>query len=135
MGTKPYARLFPFLLITASACAGMPASPSTTPEGLWGGDHISMTVTATGARIELDCAHGDIFVRLPAAPFSVAGTFVREHGGPIRDGEIPNSRPAVYSASSSADKMTLTVRITDTNEMIGTFTLTRGVSGRVVKCL
>ena len=105
---------------------------------MWGGDHVAMTVSATATHLEFDCAHGDI----PAAlmvdarnEFDVAGTFVREHGGPIRDGETADARPARYVGSVSGGAMALTVRLTDTNETIGTFALARGSPGRVVKCL
>jgi hypothetical protein len=35
----------------------------------------------------------------------------------------------------SGSVMTLTIRLTDSGELVGTFALTRGSSGRVVKCL
>jgi len=105
---------------------------------MWGGDHVAMTVAATATHLEFDCAHGDI----PAAlmvdarnEFDVAGTFVREHGGPIRDGETADARPARYVGSVGGGAMALTVRLTDTNETVGTFALARGSPGRVVKCL
>ena len=122
------------LAVVAAAC-GTPSTPSMMPTGLWGGDHIVLTVEATSAHVELDCAHGDIPVRLPDAAFTVAGTFVREHGGPIRVGETLDSHPAMYVASTSDSVMTLTIRLTDSGELVGTFTLTRGSSGRVFKCL
>jgi hypothetical protein len=65
----------------------------------------------------------------------VSGTFAREHGGPVRVGQVPDSHPAAYVGSVTATTMLLTVRLTDTNEVIGTFTLSRGSPGRVVKCL
>jgi hypothetical protein len=67
--------------------------------------------------------------------FSVRGTFVREHGGPILVGEPPDSHPADYVGSLTADTMVLTVQLIDTKDVIGTFTLIRGAPGRVVKCL
>lgn len=135
MGAESYARRFYVLSVVLITACRTPSAPSTTLTGVWGGDHMSMTVGETDAHLELDCAHGDIPTRLPAAPFSVAGTFVREHGGPIRQGEIPDSHPAMYAASRSRDVMTLTIRLTDTGDVLGTFVLTRGATGRVVKCL
>ena len=123
------------VLAVVSAACGTPSTPSMMPTGLWGGDHILLTVADTSAHVELDCAHGDIPVRLPDAAFTVAGTFVREHGGPIRVGETPDSHPALYAASMSGGAMTLTIRLGDSGELVGTFTLTRGSSGRVFKCL
>jgi hypothetical protein len=121
-----------------SACGSSVSGPSPVLNGTWGGDHIAMTVAGTGTHLELDCAHGDIPGMLMVnnrGEFDVAGTFVREHGGPIRVGELPDSHPATYAGSVTATTMLLTVRLTDTNEVIGTFTLSRGLAGRVVKCL
>jgi hypothetical protein len=106
--------------------------------GMWGGDHIALTVADRGAHFEFDCAHGDTPITLVVNArneFDVSGTFVREHGGPIRVGEMPDSRPAAYVGSVTETTMVLTVRLTDTNEVIGTFSLSRGAPGRVVKCL
>ena len=122
------------LAVVAPGC-GTPSTPSLMPTGLWGGDHIALTVQDKSAHVEFDCAHGDIPIRLPDAPFTVAGTFVRERGGPIRVDETADSRPATYVASTAGSVMTLTIRLTDSGELVGTFTLTRGSSGRVVKCL
>ncbi len=122
----------------AYACASAATGPSRLPAGVWGGDHVSMSVADPATHLELDCAHGDI----PAAPtvgrqgqFEIAGTYVREHGGPIRQGEIVDSRPAIYSGAIASTTMTLTIRLSDTNETVGTFTLVSGSSGRVFKCL
>ena len=122
------------LAVFAAGC-GTPSTPSLMPTGLWGGDHIALTVEDKSAHVELDCAHGDIPIRLPDGPFTVAGTFVRERGGPIRVDETADSRPATYVASTAGSVMTLTIRLTDSGELVGTFALTRGSSGRVVKCL
>jgi hypothetical protein len=122
------------LAVVVAGC-GTPSTPSLMPTGLWGGDHIALTVDDRSAHVELDCAHGDIPTRLPDAPFTVAGTFVRERGGPIRVDEAADSHPAMYVASMTGSVMTLTIRLTDSSELVGTFTLTRGASGRVVKCL
>jgi hypothetical protein len=108
------------------------------PTGRWGGDHIALTVAVVGTHIEFDCAHGDIPIALMVDArndFDVSGTFVREHGRPIRVGEVPDSHPAAYVGSVTETTMVLTVRLTDTNEAIGTFTLSRDSAGRVVKCL
>ena len=124
--------------VAGYSCGDTATEPSRLPAGVWGGDHISMTVGATSTHFELDCGHGD----LPAVPtvdrqrqFEVAGNFVREHGGPIRQGEIPESHPAIYSGTVASTTMTLTIRLSDTKESIGPFTLISGSLGRVLKCL
>jgi hypothetical protein len=124
-------------IVCVQACKG-PASPSPLPAGTWGGDHISMTVAQPFTHMELDCAHADIpqAIQLEAVNrFEVAGTFVREHGGPIRVGEVPDGHAASFSGSIAEATMTLVIRLTDLNETIGNYTLTRGAMGRVVKCL
>ena len=95
-------------------------------------------MTGAGSHAEFDCAHGDAPSPLTVDvrhAFNVSGTFVREHGGPVRVGEVPASHTAVYFGSVAANTMELTVELTDTEEVIGTFTLVRDTPGRVVKCL
>jgi hypothetical protein len=127
------------LLVAAAGCDRSPGGPSPIEiSGAWGGDHVSLTITETGSRLEFDCAHGNIpgaFAVDTEGTFAAPGTYVREHGGPIRDGEIPDAHPAIYGGMVTGIAMRLIVRLTDTNEVIGTFTLTRGVPGRVFKCL
>jgi hypothetical protein len=121
------------------ACGGTSTGPSSpVAAGVWGGDHVAMTVANAATHLELDCAHGDIpgAIAVDAqGQFDVAGVFVREHGGPIRQDEVPDSHPAKYSGSVISTTMLLTIRIDDSNEPIGTFILVRGSSGRVLKCL
>ncbi len=107
--------------------------------GPWGGDHISLTVAAAGTHLEFDCASGDIPGPITVDPrneFYVSGTFTREQGGPIPvPPPPPDSHPAAYTGSVNGDSMTLTVHLTDNQAMIGTFTLTRGSPGRLVRCV
>jgi hypothetical protein len=124
--------------VVATSCGDTPTGPSRLPAGAWGGDHISMSVAENSTHLELDCAHGDI----PGVPtldrrgqFEVAGTFVREHGGPIREGETPDSHPAIYSGRVASTTLTLSIRLSDSHESIGSFILVSGSSGRVFKCL
>jgi hypothetical protein len=110
----------------------------TVSLGAWGGDHVGLLLTGAGGTLKYDCAHGTIdqpFVIDSAGRFQLAGTHMREHGGPIRRDEKPDKHPARYTGSVDGDRMTLTVTMTDSNEVLGTFTLTRGRMARVVKCL
>jgi hypothetical protein len=104
--------------------------------GPWGGQHIRIDVS-NSATIEYDCATGTIAGPLnfdSNGRFKWHGTHATEHGGPIRSDETANQRPADYTGWIKGDTMTLTVRLTDTNETIGTFSLKRGSEGRVFKC-
>jgi hypothetical protein len=118
-------------------CNGSPSGPTHIAQGVWGGDHVNLNIGKTSSHLEFDCAHGDIPDALSAdgGSFSIAGTFVREHGGPIRIDEPLDLHPAVYAGTLTGNMMRLTVRLTDSNESIGSFTLAQGVSGRVLKCL
>ena len=105
--------------------------------GTWGGPHIELTVGPEGATIEMDCAHGA--VREPIAVgkdgrFRAAGTFVAEHGGPVRDEEEQEQgRPVVYEGKVEGKTMTLAIKAGE--EEVGTFELTHGRAGRIRKCL
>jgi hypothetical protein len=89
--------------------------------GCLGGEHLTLTVNDTSSHLEFDCAHGDIPSALkPAADrtFAVSGTFVREHGGPIREDETVDVRPATYVGSVTGQTMQLTIRLTDPDSLI-----------------
>lgn len=105
--------------------------------GTWGGEHIRMVVSAKGASIEYDCAHGSISGRLALdaeRKFKVTGAHMREGPGPIRMGVPRTSQPAVFSGQVNGDEMLLTVTLTDEKQPIGDFTLRRGSEGRLRKC-
>jgi hypothetical protein len=138
MAIRIWSALIALGAVASYSCGGAPTEPSRLSTGVWGGDHITLAVADASTHIELDCAHGDI----PVVPtldrqgqFEVVGTFVREHGGPIRQGELPDRRAALYAGHVASTTMTLTIRLSDTNEPVGAFTLVSGSSGRVVKCL
>jgi len=129
------------LLIALSACvacASAPLGPSPVPAGIWGGNDISMTIADAATHIEFDCAHGDIPGPITVdggGRFDVTGTFVREPGGPVQLGAVPDTHPATYAGLITGPTMAVTVRLSDTGDLIGTFTLARGATGRVVKCV
>jgi hypothetical protein len=118
-----------------------PAETSSKMEkariGTWGGEHISLEVTAEGGAVEYDCAHGTIDQKIVAnseGRFTLRGTHVREHGGPVRKDETADSHPARYVGQIKGDTMTLTVTESDTKEAVGTFTLVYGQQPRLMKC-
>ena len=106
--------------------------------GVWGSRGVRLSVNEGGARIEYDCAHGEIAGALELdaeGRFTLTGTHTPERGGPVRVDEKPNTHPARYEGRVAGATMTLTVTLTDTGEQVGTFTLTRGTEGRLFKCL
>lgn len=127
--------------VLTAACAGTtttPAAPNRTVEGQWGGISVSLVVTPTGGTVVYDCAHGDIIAPLvldASGGFDVPGTFVRERGGPVRDNDVPDVRPARYAGRIAGGMMSLTVTRSDSAITVGSFRLERASQGRVVKCL
>jgi hypothetical protein len=103
----------------------------------WGGSGISMRMTASGASIQFECAHGSITQPITpnaAGEFTATGSYTAERGGPVRKDEAPSDRPATYKGRISGDTMTLQVLLTDRSQEPLQFTLTRGKFVKVVKC-
>jgi hypothetical protein len=96
-----------------------------------------MTVGDRNTHLEFDCAHGEIpgILNVNNGKIAATGTFVREHGGPVRVDEQADSHPAMYSGEVSNGKMTLSIKLTDSGDVFGPFALVQGAAGRVVKCL
>jgi hypothetical protein len=106
--------------------------------GEWGGEHISLRITERGGDFELDCAHGTIDGPLTTqadGSFDVRGQFVAERGGPERAGERPDSHPARLTGRVEGDRMTLRIVLTDSGQQVGEFSLERGASPQITKCL
>ena len=130
-------------LLVAISIGGATAAPARQRPlvGSWGGLHIGLEMAADGGRLEYDCAHGTI--EGPVVPghqgrFAAMGTHFAEHGGPVREGEQEQGRPARYRGKVYGETLTLTVApagSNEANEEIGTFTLTRGATPRLMKCL
>ena len=120
-----------------SAINGKPRKMQNIATGTWGGQHIDIAIEGNTATIEYDCANGTIngpFKLDRNGRFSLSGTHVRGHAGPIRVDVKPESQPARYTGWIDGKKMTLTVTLTNGNVKIGTFTLTHGQAGRLRKC-
>jgi hypothetical protein len=118
------------------------------PEGTWGGQQVLLNVTAEGARVEFDCAHGTIDQRFETdleGKFDLAGTYEDETGGPssavtaVNENETassgPKPHPARYKGTVTGREMRLTVTQTDSGQVIGPFKLGPGVAPRLHKCL
>lgn len=117
--------------------AKVPKKESRVAEGFWGGPHLRLNVSGEGASLDFDCANGQIttpFVTDAEGRFDLPGTYTREGPGPIRIGREPSARPARYTGRVEGERMTLSVRLADSNQPLAEFTLTHGSEGRVVKC-
>lgn len=130
----------------SAACVACTDAVAPNAVGVWGGPHVLLKITnvvdgvlpAGTGTVEFDCAHGSI--SLPVEPnksgrFDVAGSYVQEHGGPIRADQPLTAKPAHYFGEINGNRMTLSVARTDSAWSVGPFSLERGVAGSVFKCL
>ena len=104
--------------------------------GLWGGDHVRMMVSRTGARLEYDCADSTIeqpIILDAKGKFTAKGSYRPDRGGPRRSGPTATER-ARYVGEVSADTMRLTVTLESTKQPVGVFTLRRGDDPLLTKC-
>ena len=121
-----------------TACGDDSVQPGAQIEGTWGAQHIMLVADNAGGVLEYDCAHGTIDEALiPDADgqFDFSGTHTRESGGPVHSGEEPEVHAARYRGRVVGDRLTLTVTLTDSGDVLGPYTLVRGDLGRVYKCL
>ena len=134
MLARPFAGVVVLLV-----CACAPTSPlvrDATLTGPWGGVHVRLELSPAGGTIEYDCAHGTLAGPLRTdddARFVATGFHVREHGGPIREGEPVDSVPATYLGSVIGDRMTL--RVIAGTDTLGPFVLRRSETPQLFKCL
>jgi hypothetical protein len=121
----------------ASANPGRATPPAAEiPGGSWGGEHVALVASESGASLQFDCAHGAIAGRLSLGTdgrFDLAGDFASEHGGPIRKNEVEERRPARYRGRVEGKRMTLVVEIAGESSL-GPFSLELGNPGRIVRC-
>ena len=135
-----HARIIPaavICLLALSIVAASSKEKQKVQNGLWGGNHISMEITDSGAKIEYDCAHGTIDQPVMVnrkGKFNLAGSHTRETGGPVRSDAEPNTRPARFTGRVAGNSIRLTVTLTDTGETLGVFSLTLGEEPQVFKC-
>ena len=123
------------ILCGCSAGGGSPTGNARL-DGAWGGLHAGLTLTPEGGNISYDCAHGTLeapVLRDRDGRFEADGLHVREHGGPVREGEVLESAPARYLGQVTGDRMVLRVQVG--SDTLGPFTLQRGAAPQLFRCL
>ncbi|HEV7397501.1 MAG TPA: hypothetical protein VGN86_13395 [Pyrinomonadaceae bacterium] len=126
-----------FLGVVYVGVEGKPRKMQKISDGVWGGQHIRLEVTNGSATIEYDCANGTINGPLNldrSGKFRLTGTHVSEMGGPIRINQPRKGQAAQFTGWTDGKKMTLTVKLSDSKEDLGTFSLEKGSDGRLRKC-
>lgn len=129
----------PVTALLVIALAGCATIRDATPAllGVWGGQHIELTVASLDSAVDFDCAEGTIIGPLTVAKdgrFDWGGTFQRGTGGPVRVGQEPPKEPAHYVGVTRGGEMTLSVRLDD-GQVIGPFTLERFKDAQLTRCL
>jgi hypothetical protein len=123
------------VVISATTC---PADiPSRVPNGNWGGEHMALVVTDSGATIEYDCAAGTITGPLildGSGNFDWRGVHYPGHGGPSRIDQPPDAHPAHYTGHATSKQLSITLSILDMAVPEQAFTLQRGANARLFKC-
>ena len=116
-----------------------PAAPAkAVANGVWGGEHIRMEVTDSGADLEFDCARGSISQRLELddkGRFKAQGIYIAETPAPAAvDGGLPASGvKATYTGTLSGSSLRLEIFI-EGQDMPRTFDLVQGDQGHLAKC-
>jgi hypothetical protein len=130
--------ILPLLAVVPNVTSLQPQdSKVKLQNGTWGGPHIGLEIADNHSTIEFDCAHGTIdqpFRTDSAGAFDLSGIYVKESAGPARQDSNDEKHPARYSGRIAGKEMTLTVKLVDSGEAVGRFTLTRGALPRVAKC-
>lgn len=144
MKTRFLSLLAVVLCLSLAACGGGGGGGGGTAivlptlTGIWGGQHIGLTISDTGANLAYDCAHGTIDGQIhldQAGRFSVTGIHIIGQPGPTTPGATINSHPARYDGQVQQDSLSLTVTLTDTGQNVGTFLLTRNGTAQVFACV
>jgi len=123
------------VVMSAATCPG--DIPSRLPNGNWGGEHMALVVTDSGATIEYDCAAGTITGPLMldgSGHFDWRGVHYPGHGGPSRIDQPPDGHPAHYTGGATSNQISITLSILDMAVPEQTFTLQRGADARLFKC-
>jgi len=126
--------------MTASrpAQSGTAAPAKTVANGVWGGEHIRMVVSDSGAVIEFDCARGSISQPLELddkGRFKVQGTYMAQTPAPaaVDGGATASGVKATYTGTVSGSSLRLEVLI-EGQDTPRTFDLVQGEQGQLAKC-
>lgn len=105
------------------------------PEGKWGGQHVRLEVSGSGAEFEFDCAHGRTTGPLTVqnGRFATTGTFVREKG-PVRMEGSEQGQRVYFKGEVQGSRMTLIFSLAEDFSEAETFTLTHRAEAKLFKC-
>jgi hypothetical protein len=111
------------------------STPMSSLQGDWGGPHIRMNITGTGATLELNCETATISEPIKAnenGEFEAKAAISSDGPGPTKVSES-DSRPITIKGKVEGDKLHVEVRFDDQHEP-ETYDLIRGAKSRLTKC-
>ena len=120
-------------ILVLLACSGAMATRITEVDGRWGGDNAGLIVDNTTAHVHIGCTLGD--ATGPIRPdadgrFEAIGTY-NVDAYPVDRGI---THPARFTGRITGQTMTLTVTLTDTNQILGPVTLIYGKEPKMGPC-
>ena len=127
------------VLMVLVACKSESLLVASTPLlGQWGGTGIQMVASETQVTFEFDCALGLINRKVMINDnnqFSEKGTFTVVGGNrPITE-ETPKAQNVQYQAKVLGNDISLDVKSEDGKTIIGSYTLSKDVYGKLFKCM
>ncbi len=123
------------LLASCATTGAAPAAPRAVPLGRWASDKAVLTVTATGADLELVCARARAAVPLPLdgkGAFDIEGTYLQGSGAPPP--APPQAQKVRFTGTATGSTLQLGVAFPD-GRRLGPWTLTLGSPAQVPACL
>ena len=64
----------------------------------------------------------------------VTGLLTRNGPGPIRLDSLPRPQPVRFEGRVKGKQMNLKITLVDSGDLVGSYVLERGATGRLVKC-
>ncbi len=138
MGMKN-APLLCSLLVALTGVAPIPVTPYWL-SGDFGGPHVALHVQDGSGTIQFDCAHAKFsdMTTSDANHARALGAFFREHGGPVRVGEVlpPDQAVFLFERRGGVVRLLITTEVKDAADIvIGTFTVKKNQPPQLFRCL
>lgn len=128
----------PIILVLLIACKKDDNLAISVPLiGQWGGKGIQITASDTEVTFDFDCASGLINrkVMVNSNQFSERGTFTPSAGNRPIIGDAPKPQNVFYEAKIAGNDINLDIKSEDGKTLIGSYTVSKNVSGRLFRCL
>lgn len=113
------------------------SSPRNSLMGQWGGDHVTLSITAEGGHLGLDCGAGNFPAPLSLGmhgKFNVAGTLQLYQLGPTRPEDDSTAASALFTGHLDGNSLTLDIR-TSSSKIRYHYNLVRNKRTKLVRCL